>query len=132
MDTQLKNVGVVPVVVIDDADDAVPVAEALREGGLPIIEVTLSTAAAPEAIRRIAENVAEVVVGAGTVLNGEQVKIAVEAGARFIVSPGLHESVVTGSRALDLPISPGIATAAEALARKQRVEAANQDKGSAV
>jgi 2-dehydro-3-deoxyphosphogluconate aldolase/(4S)-4-hydroxy-2-oxoglutarate aldolase len=116
MDTQLKKARVVPVVVIENADDAIPVAEALRDGGLPIIEVTLRTDAAPEAIRRIATHVADVVVGAGTVLNAEQVKVSAEAGARFIVSPGLHESVVNEARARHLPIYPGIATATEALA----------------
>lgn len=116
MDTQLRKARVVPVVVIEDADDAIPVAEALRDGGLPIIEVTLRTAAALEAIRRIADKVADVTVGAGTVLDAAQAKAAADAGARFIVSPGLHESVVTESRALNLPIYPGIATATEALA----------------
>ena len=115
MDEQLKKARVVPVVVVDRVDDAVPIAEALREGGLPIIEVTLRTSAALEAIRKIANDVADVIVGAGTVLNAEQAKAAADAGARFIVSPGLHESVVAESRALNLPIYPGIATATEAL-----------------
>lgn len=116
MDAQLKKARVVPVVVIENADDAIPIAEALREGGLPIIEVTLRTAAALQAIRQIADNVADVIVGAGTVLDAVQAKAAADAGARFIVSPGLHESVVAESRALNLPIYPGIATATEALA----------------
>jgi len=115
MDEQLKKARVVPVVVVDRVEDAVPIAEALREGGLPIIEVTLRTSAALEAIRKIANDVADVIVGAGTVLNAEQAKAAADAGARFIVSPGLHESVVAESRALNLPIYPGIATATEAL-----------------
>ncbi|MGB5336668.1 MAG: bifunctional 4-hydroxy-2-oxoglutarate aldolase/2-dehydro-3-deoxy-phosphogluconate aldolase [Woeseiaceae bacterium] len=115
MDEQLKKARVVPVVVVDRVDDAVPIAEALREGGLPIIEVTLRTSAALEAIRKIANDVADVIVGAGTVLNAEQAKAAADAGARFIVSPGLHESVVAESRALNLPIYPGIATATEAM-----------------
>lgn len=115
MNRQLKSAGVVPVVVIDNVDDAVPVAEALRDGGLTIIEVTLRTAAAPEAIRRIAKTVGGVVVGAGTVLNAQQVKVAADAGARFIVSPGLYEPVVVESHARELPVYPGIATATEAL-----------------
>jgi 2-dehydro-3-deoxyphosphogluconate aldolase/(4S)-4-hydroxy-2-oxoglutarate aldolase len=116
MDKLLKKVGVVPVVVIDRAEDAVPIAKALRDGGLSIIEVTLRTDAAPEAIHRIVNSVSDVVVGAGTVLNAEQVGIAANAGARFIVSPGLHESVVDESKLLDLPLYPGVATATEAQA----------------
>jgi len=116
MNELLEKVGVVPVVVLENAEDAVAVAEALRDGGLPIIEVTLRTAAAPEAISRIAEEVADVFVGAGTVLNAEQVDIASTAGARFLVSPGLHESVVAESRSLGLVVYPGVATATEAMA----------------
>lgn len=116
MNELFENVGVVPVVVLDNAEDAIPVAEALREGGLSIIEVTLRTAAAPEAIRLIADEVSDVIIGAGTVLNAEQVGIAAGAGARFIVSPGLHDSVVAESRSLNLPLYPGVATATEAQA----------------
>jgi 2-dehydro-3-deoxyphosphogluconate aldolase/(4S)-4-hydroxy-2-oxoglutarate aldolase len=116
MNELFENVGVVPVVVLDNAEDAIPVAEALREGGLSIIEVTLRTAAAPEAIRLIADEVTDVIIGAGTVLNAEQVGIAAGAGARFIVSPGLHDSVVAESRSLNLPLYPGVATATEAQA----------------
>jgi 2-dehydro-3-deoxyphosphogluconate aldolase/(4S)-4-hydroxy-2-oxoglutarate aldolase len=113
MNELLEKVGVVPVVVLNNAEDAIPVAEALRAGGLSIIEVTLRTAAAPEAIRLIADEVSDVIIGAGTVLNAEQVGIAAGAGARFIVSPGLHDSVVAESRSLDLPLYPGVATATE-------------------
>jgi len=116
MNELLEKVGVVPVVVLDNAEDAIPVAEALREGGLSIIEVTLRTAAAPEAIRLIADEVSDVIIGAGTVLNAEQVGIAAGAGARFIVSPGLHDSVVAESRSMNLPLYPGVATATEAQA----------------
>ncbi len=105
MNELFENVGVVPVVVLDNAEDAIPVAEALREGGLSIIEVTLRTAAAPEAIRLIADEVSDVIIGAGTVLNAEQVGIAAGAGARFIVSPGLHDSVVAESNLLTCPSS---------------------------
>lgn len=113
MDNLLEKTGVVPVVVLDNPDDAVPVAEALREGGLPIIELTLRTAAAPEAMRRIAHEVSDVVIGAGTVLNAEQLGIAADAGASFIVSPGLHDSVVDEARTRNLPLYPGVATATE-------------------
>lgn len=114
MNELLGKIGVVPVVVLEDAADAVPVAKALRDGGLTIIEVTLRTAAAADAIAQIAGAVPDVVIGAGTVLNAEQVGIAARAGSHFIVSPGLHESVVGDSRALGLPIYPGVATATEA------------------
>ncbi len=116
MDKRLARAGVVPVVVLENADDAIPVAEALCEGGLTVIEVTLRTAAAPEAIGRIAGEVPGAVIGAGTVLDAEQVGIAADAGAQFIVSPGLHEAVVDEARSRDLPVYPGIATATEAQA----------------
>lgn len=116
MDERLAKAGVIPVVVLEHADDAVPVAEALCEGGLTVIEVTLRTAAAAEAIGRIAGEVSGAVIGAGTVLDAEQVGIAADAGAEFIVSPGLHEAVVGAARSRDLPVYPGIATATEAQA----------------
>ena len=105
------KVPVVPVVVIDDATKAVPVARALVDGGLPIIEVTMRTAAAPEAIAAIAAQVPDAMVGAGTVLSREHAHTIVNAGAKFIVSPGLHEDVVAAARKLSVPIVPGIATA---------------------
>ena len=109
----LQEIPVVPVVVIDDAEKAVPVAKALVAGGLPVIEVTMRTAAAPEAISAIAEQVPEAVIGAGTVLSSDQATQIVAAGAKFIVSPGLHEDVVATANKLDVPIIPGIATATE-------------------
>lgn len=109
----LEKASVVPVVVIDDADRAVPVAQALVDGGLPIIEVTMRTAAAAEAIFAIASEVPDAVVGAGTVLSGEQAHAIVAAGASFIVSPGLHDDVVTAAYDLSVPIIPGVATATE-------------------
>ena len=109
----LENTPVVPVVVIDDAEKAVPVAKALVAGGLPVIEVTMRTAAAPEAIAAISEQVPEAFVGAGTVLSSDQANQIVAAGAKFIVSPGLHEDVVATANKLDVPIIPGVATATE-------------------
>ena len=109
----LQKIPVVPVVVIEDAEKAVPVAKALVAGGLPVIEVTMRTAAAPEAIAAIAEQVPEAVIGAGTVLSSDQATQIVAAGAKFIVSPGLHEDVVATANKLDVPIIPGIATATE-------------------
>ena len=110
----LEKVPVVPVVVIDDAAKAVPLAQALVAGGLPVIEVTMRTTAAPEAIAAIAAEVPDALVGAGTVLSSEHAHTIVDAGAKFIVSPGLHENVVAAARQLSVPIIPGVATATEA------------------
>ena len=109
----LKNSPVVPVVVIEVASKAVPVARALIAGGLPIIEITLRTAAAYDAIAAIAENVPDAYVGAGTVLSGDQARAAVSTGARFIVSPGLHDGVVSAANDMSVPIVPGVATPSE-------------------
>ncbi|MFI8853444.1 bifunctional 4-hydroxy-2-oxoglutarate aldolase/2-dehydro-3-deoxy-phosphogluconate aldolase [Streptomyces sp. 891-h] len=111
---------VVPVVVLEDAADAVPLARALVDGGLPAIEVTLRTAAAPEAIRAIADAVPEAVVGAGTVLGPENVRTAVAAGARFLVSPGWTEALLEAMRASGVPFLPGVSTASEVLALLER------------
>jgi len=113
MKSLFENVPVIPVVVIDEVDRAVPVAKALVAGGLPIIEVTMRTAAASAAIAAIAAEVPDAHVGAGTVLSAEQAHTIVAAGARFIVSPGLHEDVVAAARELAVPIIPGVATATE-------------------
>lgn len=91
---KISKIGIVPVVVLDDAKDAKPLAEALIKGGLPCAEVTFRTAAAEESIRIMAEEFPEMLVGAGTVLTTEQVDRAVNAGAKFIVSPGLNPKVV--------------------------------------
>ena len=114
MKSMLEKTPVVPVVVIEDADRAVPVAQALVAGGLPIIEVTMRTAAAADAIAAIAAEVPDAHVGAGTVLSSEHAKTIVAAGAKFIVSPGLHEDVVSTAKDLSIPIIPGVATATEA------------------
>lgn len=111
---QLEKVPVVPVVVIKDASKAVPLANALVSGGLPVIEVTMRTAAAADAISAIRADVPDALIGAGTVLSGEQAHAIVAAGARFIVSPGLHEDVVAAARELSVPVIPGVATATEA------------------
>ena len=91
---KIQKIGIVPVVVLDDAKDALPLAKALCEGGLPCAEVTFRTAAAVESIRIMAKECPEMLVGAGTVLTTEQVDRAVNAGAKFIVSPGLNPEVV--------------------------------------
>ena len=107
---------VVPVVVLDDLAEAVPLAEALVSGGLPVIEVTLRTAAGIEAIRAISKAVPGAVVGAGTVNRSEQLVDSLEAGAKFIVSPGATPSLVYAARSAAVPYLPGAATASEMLA----------------
>ncbi|MEU2440054.1 bifunctional 4-hydroxy-2-oxoglutarate aldolase/2-dehydro-3-deoxy-phosphogluconate aldolase [Streptomyces rubradiris] len=111
---------VLPVVVLSDAADAVPLARALVAGGLPAIEVTLRTPAALEAIRAIAREVPEAVVGAGTVVTPEQVDAVTAAGARFLVSPGWTESLLTAMRASGVPYLPGVSTASEVVALLER------------
>src|SRR5438067_11013088 len=107
---------VVPVVVIEDADDAVPLARALAAGGLPAIEVTLRTPAALDAIRAIAEAVPDAVVGAGTVITPEQVSASVAAGARFLVSPGWTDVLLEAMRASGVTFLQGVSTSSEGVA----------------
>ncbi|MFE5593452.1 bifunctional 4-hydroxy-2-oxoglutarate aldolase/2-dehydro-3-deoxy-phosphogluconate aldolase [Streptomyces sp. NPDC056549] len=104
---------VVPVVVIEDAADAVPLARALVAGGLPLIEVTLRTPAALDAVRAIAAEVPEAVVGAGTVVSAAGVAEAVGAGARFLVSPGWTARLLGAMRDSGVPFLPGVSTASE-------------------
>ncbi|MFF1723539.1 bifunctional 4-hydroxy-2-oxoglutarate aldolase/2-dehydro-3-deoxy-phosphogluconate aldolase [Streptomyces sviceus] len=111
---------VVPVVVIADASDAVPLARALVAGGLPAIEVTLRTPAAPDAIRAIAEEVPDAVVGAGTVITPGQVRESVAAGARFLVSPGWTDVLLEAMRGSGVPFLPGVSTASEVVALLER------------
>ncbi|MEU6471949.1 bifunctional 4-hydroxy-2-oxoglutarate aldolase/2-dehydro-3-deoxy-phosphogluconate aldolase [Streptomyces massasporeus] len=111
---------VVPVVVIEDAADAVPLARALVAGGLPAIEVTLRTPAALEAIREIAREVPGAVVGAGTVIRPAQVAEAVAAGSRFLVSPGWTDVLLEAMRASGVPFLPGVSTASEVVALLER------------
>jgi len=104
------------VVVVDDLAQAVPVARALVAGGLPVIELTLRTAVALDAIRAIADEVPEILVGAGTVLTPGQAKEACDAGAQFLVSPGATASLLAGMADTGLPSLPGTATVSEVLA----------------
>ncbi|MFJ3652311.1 bifunctional 4-hydroxy-2-oxoglutarate aldolase/2-dehydro-3-deoxy-phosphogluconate aldolase [Streptomyces nigra] len=120
MTSVLDLAPVVPVVVVDDPSDAVPLARALVAGGLRAIEVTLRTPGALDAIRAIADAVPEAVVGAGTVLTPEQVTGSVEAGARFLVSPGWTDSLLDAMRASGVPYLPGVSTASEVLALLER------------
>ncbi|TXS45062.1 bifunctional 4-hydroxy-2-oxoglutarate aldolase/2-dehydro-3-deoxy-phosphogluconate aldolase [Streptomyces sp. uw30] len=120
MTSVLDLAPVVPVVVVDDPSDAVPLARALVAGGLPAIEVTLRTPAALEAIRAVADAVPEAVVGAGTVITPEQVTRAVTAGARFLVSPGWTDLLLEAMRASGVPYLPGVSTTSEVVALLER------------
>ncbi|MEU6532014.1 bifunctional 4-hydroxy-2-oxoglutarate aldolase/2-dehydro-3-deoxy-phosphogluconate aldolase [Streptomyces sp. NPDC046928] len=120
MTSVLDLAPVVPVVVVDAPSDAVPLARALVAGGLRAIEVTLRTPAALDAIRAIADAVPDAVVGAGTVLTPGQVTRSVEAGARFLVSPGWTDSLLDAMRASGVPYLPGVSTASEVVALLER------------
>ena len=104
---------VVPVVVIDDAKDAIPTAKAMAAGGVDVMEITFRTAAAPDAIQAVAENCPDVLVGAGTILNLDQCKLAVEKGAKFIVSPGFDADVVQWCIDNGIAVTPGCVTPTE-------------------
>jgi 2-dehydro-3-deoxyphosphogluconate aldolase/(4S)-4-hydroxy-2-oxoglutarate aldolase len=106
---KLGNIGIVPVIKIDDAEKAVPLAKALVAGGIPCIELTLRTVQGVDAIRRIRKEVPEVLAGAGTVLTPDQVNTAVDAGAQFIVSPGFNSKVVSHCIQKGIPVIPGCA-----------------------
>ena len=106
--SEISKIGIVPVIKIDDAKDAVPLAKALIKGGLPCAEVTFRTAAAADAIAAMSKAYPDLLVGAGTVLTTEQVDKAVAAGAKFIVSPGLNPEVVRYCVEREIPIVPGI------------------------
>ncbi|MGA5505571.1 bifunctional 4-hydroxy-2-oxoglutarate aldolase/2-dehydro-3-deoxy-phosphogluconate aldolase [Streptomyces umbrinus] len=116
----LELAPVVPVVVVDDVADAVPLARALVAGGLPAIEVTLRTPVALDAIRAIADGVPEAVVGAGTVISPEQVAQSVAAGARFLVSPGWTDVLLDAMKASGVPFLPGVSTTSEVVALLER------------
>lgn len=104
---------VVPVVVLDKAEDAIPAAKAMAAGGVDTMEITFRTACAPEAIKAVADNCPEILVGAGTIINVEQAKLAVEMGAKFIVSPGFSDEVVGWCVANNIPVAPGCVTPTE-------------------
>lgn len=115
----LKLQPVVPVLIVEDAKSAVPLARALVAGGLRAIEITLRTAGALDAIRAVAEEVEGAEVGAGTILNVAQWDAAVEAGSKFIVSPGTTQELLDAARLSDVPLLPGAATASEVMALRE-------------
>jgi len=110
---KLGRLGVVPVVKIERAEDAVGLGRALLAGGLPCAEITFRTAAAEDAIRRISSSLPDIIVGAGTVLSVDQAAKAVSAGARFIVSPGFNQKVVDWCLRNEIPVTPGVLTPTE-------------------
>ena len=110
---RLANAGVVPVVVLDKVEDAVPTAKAMLAGGIDVMEITFRTAAAPECIKAVAENCPDMLVGAGTILSLEQCKLAVEMGAKFIVSPGFNKEVVAWCIDNGVAITPGCVNPSE-------------------
>ena len=120
LDDLLALAPVIPVVVLDDPEDAVPLARALVAGGLPAIEVTLRTPAAVAAIERIAAEVPDAVVGAGTVMSAEHVARTLAAGARFLVSPGSTPALLDAMEASGAPFLPGASTASEVLGLTER------------
>ena len=110
---KISLAGIVPVIKVEDAADAVPLCRALAEGGLPVAEITFRTAAAEQAIKNMAKAFPEVMIGAGTVTSVEQVKKAVDAGSSFIVSAGFSHKVVAYCVEQKLPVYPGICTPSE-------------------
>ncbi len=110
---QLKKIGIIPVVVLNDVKDALPLAERLMKGGLPCAEVTFRTDAAEESIRRIAKEFPDMIVGAGTVLTTEQADRAIGAGSKFIVSPGFNPKVTEYVLKKGVPMTPGVCTPTE-------------------
>ncbi|RWZ49811.1 bifunctional 4-hydroxy-2-oxoglutarate aldolase/2-dehydro-3-deoxy-phosphogluconate aldolase [Labedella phragmitis] len=113
---ELGSLRIVPVVEIERVEDAVPLADALAAGGLPAVEITLRTASALDAVRAIADARPEFLLGAGTIITASDAQRAAEAGARFLVSPGLTPTLAAAVRQLDLPFIPGAVTAGEAMA----------------
>lgn len=111
----MRTSPVIPVIVIDDLSTAVPLAEALVEGGLRVLEITLRTNSAFEAIERVAKAVPDAIVGVGTITEADEVQRSMNAGAKFAVSPGYTHALGTACKAADLPFLPGIATPADIL-----------------
>ena len=109
---------VVPVLVINDVEKAVPLAKALMEGGIKVLEVTLRTPAAIDVIKRIAEEVPDSLIGAGTVTNAQQLKAVVEAGAKFAISPGMTADLLKAGMDEEIPLIPGISSTSDLMKGK--------------
>ena len=117
--SRLAAAGIVPVVVLDKAEDAVPTARAMLAGGIDVMEITFRTAAAADSIRAVSKEVPEMLVGAGTVINLEQCKLAVDCGAKFIVSPGYDEETVAWCVENNVAVTPGCVTPTEIMMAKK-------------
>ncbi|MCM1321411.1 MAG: bifunctional 4-hydroxy-2-oxoglutarate aldolase/2-dehydro-3-deoxy-phosphogluconate aldolase [Bacteroides sp.] len=113
LETKMRNIGIIPVVVINDAAKAVPLAKALIAGGIPAAEVTFRTAAAADAIRKISKECPDMLVGAGTVINVDLAEKAIAAGSKFIVSPGFNPAVVQYCIDKKIPVIPGVSSASQ-------------------
>lgn len=110
IDEKIRLYGIMPIITIENVEDAVPTAKALCDGGLPIAEVTFRTSQAKEAIKEITKAFPDMLMGAGTVLTKEQVDQSIEAGAKFIVTPGINPNIVKYCIEKNMPIYPGCAT----------------------
>ena len=110
---RVHEIGLVPVVVLNNVEDTIPTLNALRDGDVPVAEICFRTACAEECIKVAAENCKDVLVGAGTVINAKQCEDAIHAGAKFIVSPGLSEEVALVCKAHNIPYLPGVVTPTE-------------------
>ena len=132
MEAQIEKLGLVPVVVLNDAKDAKPLAKALCDGGLPCAEVTFRTDAAEESIRQMTQDFPQMLVGAGTVLTVEQVNRAVNAGAKFIVSPGFDPAIVDYCLNREIPVFPGCVTPSEVAQAVKRSAGGEVFPGQAV
>src|SRR5690348_15879735 len=108
--SRVAKIGIVPVIAIEDVEAAIPLADALLEGGLPVVEITFRTAVAAEVIRRIANARPQLIVGAGTVLTAENLRAAEASGAAVGIAPGLNPQIVRQAQAKGLPFVPGVAT----------------------
>lgn len=111
--SRIAKIGVVPVIAIESVEVAIPLADALIEGGLPVVEITFRTAAAAEVIAKLAKERPQLIVGAGTVLTAANVEAAKKSGAAFAVAPGLNPQTVKHAQSVGLPFLPGVATASD-------------------
>lgn len=116
----LESAGVVPVLVIDKVEDALPLAEALVEGGLNVLEITLRTEAALGAVEQLAKHLPDAHIGTGTVITGEDVRRSVDAGASFLVSPGATEKLLDAAEGTDVPLLPGAASPSDVMRLLER------------
>lgn len=116
---RMARSGIVPVVVLESAEDAVPTAKALLAGGIDVMEITFRTAAAADSIRAVAAECPEMLVGAGTVIDLEQCRLAVDCGAKFIVSPGYDEETVAWCVENSIAVTPGCVTPTEIMMAKK-------------